>query len=276
MGNRRSPRYTRGVNGDTNLWFSLVSAVGMIVVAAVAATLWLRASRLGWRLLWAGAGLWAASVIVKFFIAAVINARVFEFLKANLPYAALLIAGALYVGLQSSLCEIGFTWWAAWRWPQLGRDAKRALGVGIGAGAFEAFLLGTAGLIAVLAALGNVANTEAIRANINQAAAVTPLFWLVGPAERIIAILVHTSSRALVLLGTVYRRPMMVFCGFLIFTLLDGVAGAVHVAGNLGTYSLWWIELGLLPFAIISIPILKWCASRWPDSEEASGPSENP
>ena len=71
-----------------------------------------------------------------------------------------------------------------------------------------------------------------------------------------IAILVHASSRALILLGITSRRPLMVFWGFLIFTLLDSVPGAAYAVGMVGTVSLWWFELALLPFALVSVPIL--------------------
>jgi hypothetical protein len=77
-----------------------------------------------------------------------------------------------------------------------------------------------------------------------------------------------------VLLGAVHVRLIMIFWGFLIFTCIDGIATAVHIAGNFGTYSVWWIELALLPFAIVSIPILKWCCSHWGASQEASEPQE--
>ena len=59
----------------------------------------------------------------------------------------------------------------------------------------------------------------------------------------------------------------MVFGGFLIFTLLDGIAGASHVSGKIGHISMWWIELAILPFALISIPILKWIHVGWSNEE---------
>ena len=96
--------------------------------------------------------------------------------------------------------------------------------------------------------------------------AVTPLFWLVAPVERISAVLVHASSRALVLLGLTYRRPMLVVWGFCIFALLDSVAGAAQLSGRIGTFSLWWVELAILPFGLISVPILRWCVEHFPST----------
>ncbi len=86
--------------------------------------------------------------------------------------------------------------------------------------------------------------------------------------------LVHASTRALILLGLTYRKPMMVFWGFWIFALLDSIAGAAQLSGRLGTFSLWWIELAILPFALISVPILRWCSRCFPS--KAMEPEETP
>lgn len=261
------------MNGNTNLYLALISAIGMMVVAAVAVVYWRRVSGLGWNWLWVGAGLWAVAVAVKIVIAILSNEAVIGFLKEQLPQPLFIVFGALYLGLESSLCEIGLTWLAVLKWRQLGHDADRAIGVGVGAGAFEAFLLGMAMLIGLVAMLAHVQGADAMRSALDQGAATTPLFWLVAPAERIIAVLCHASSRALVLLGAVHRKPLMIFWGFLLFTLLDGLAGAAHISGAMGKVSTWWIELALLPFALVSIPILKWCRARWAASD-SSQPNE--
>jgi hypothetical protein len=145
----------------------------------------------------------------------------------------------------------------------MGADAHRAIAIGFGAGAFEAFLLALAAAVAVAVAMSGLEQAKALRDQFDIAAQTTPLFWLVASAERITAILCHASSRALVLLGVVSRRPWMVFSGFAIFTILDGIVTAAHLTGRLGSISLWWFELAILPMALISIPILRWCYSQW-------------
>ena len=103
----------------------------------------------------------------------------------------------------------------------------------------------------------------------------TPLLWLVGPVERVIAILCHTSSRALVLLGVARGRWFWPFSGgFLIMTAIDAVASYVHLAGLMGQVSVWWIELALAPAALLSIPILVWCIRKWPEPTTASAEKE--
>jgi hypothetical protein len=167
---------------------------------------------------------------------------------------------------------MGITLLAALIWRQLGRDAGRAIAVGVGAGAFEAFLLGI-GPVATAVALMFVKGPEMdrVREQLETIAATTPIYWLAAPVERIVAILCHASTRALIILGVVHKKYLFVFGGFLLFTLLDGIVGALHVAGMVGTISLWWIELAILPFGIVSVPILVWCYRRWP--EQAPDPS---
>ncbi|MGD0654996.1 MAG: YhfC family glutamic-type intramembrane protease [Thermoguttaceae bacterium] len=246
-----------------NLLVYFPSSLGMMLVGAVAVIYWKRTSHACFCWFWIGAGLWTVAVAVKVVCALASNAAVIGFLKHNLPYPLLVACGGLFLGIESSLCEMGFTLLAVWIWRQLGREAGRAIAVGVGAGAFEAFLLGAGALVTALVAIAGLPAAEQIGQELSKAAATTPLFWLIGPTERIIAILCHASSRALILLGVANRRFAMVFWGFVIFTSIDGIAGAAHVSGKLGTFSVWWIELAILPFALISVPILRWCYRHW-------------
>lgn len=91
----------------------------------------------------------------------------------------------------------------------------------------------------------------------------TPLVFLVAPVERIIAILCHTSSRTLVVFSVVRKKQIYFWAGFLIMTAIDAIAGYAHLAGYVNAVSTWFIELALLPFAIVSIPIIKWCIKNW-------------
>lgn len=246
-----------------NVAISLIPAVGMMMVASAAVIYWYHVSKLQPRWFWVGAGLWTVAMALKIVCSLLTNKAAIGFMKESLSYPLMVLGGGLFLGIQSSLFEIGLTLLAVLIWRQLGRDATRAIGIGTGAGAFEALLLGMASFVAILAYLSRLPGTEKMREGIDAVAAATPCFWLLGPIERMIAILVHASSRALVLLGVTKRRHMLVFWGFLIFTLLDGVAGAVLVSGKIGKISRWWPELAFLPFALISIPILRWCYARW-------------
>jgi hypothetical protein len=257
---------------NTNLYWLLVSAGGMMLVALAAVVYWRQFTRLQLRWFWVGVALWIIAVAVKMITAILGLVPFFEFLKERLPHAGYVAAGGIVGGLQSSLCEIGLTLIAAAIWPQLGRDAERAIGIGVGAGAFEAFLLGFTVLLSVLVALSGVKGTEALRTELEQGLG-TPLVWLAPTAERVIAILCHASTRALVILGVVHRRPWMVLWGFVIFTYIDAVATSAHLSGKMGSMSVWWIELAILPAALVSIPILYWCYAKWRQPGAASLPA---
>ncbi len=250
-----------------DLWPLFASGFGMMIVAVVAVVLWQRIARVQIRWYWVGAGLWTVAVAMKVVCALLSNAPVLSTLK-GLPHPLYVALGALFVGVQSSVFEMGLTLMAVLVWRQLGRDAGRAITIGVGAGAFEAFLLGMAPVVATTVALTVVQGPEMDKAKAQLAAlaATTPLFWLIGPVERTIAILCHASTRALILLGVSKKRYLLIVWGFLLFTLLDGVAGGVHVAGLMGKISIWWIELAILPFAVVSLPILIWCHRRWPEA----------
>lgn len=262
-----------------NVITALVSSVGMLVVAGIAVIYWRRVSGLQFRWFWVGAGLWTVAVILKGLLSGPLTNWMAGWLfKAGRPYAFRVLGGGLFIGLESSLFEIGLTFFAVLLWRTLGRDADRAIGIGLGAGAFEAILLGIGGLVSIAASTTAIPGLESPIKDVAAAAAATPLVWLVSPVERAIAIVCHTSSRALVLVGTAYRKPMMVVSGFLIFTLTDGIGGAVLVlmSGNVGNISLWWIELAILPCALVSLPILRWCHLRWGASARGLNRNEVP
>jgi hypothetical protein len=242
----------------------LVPGLGMMLVGVLAFFYWHRRSGAKARWFWVGVGLWTLAVALKFASAILINPPIIGFLKRVLTYPGYVACGGLYAGIHSSIFEMGFTILAGMIWRQLGKDSARAIAVGVGAGAFEAFLLGLVAAAGVAAVLLGVPGTEEAAKLLDPQQSLTQVLWLVGPAERVIAVLVHASTRALILLGLTYHRPMMVFWGFWIFALLDSIAGAAQLSGRLGAFSLWWIELALLPFALISIPILQWCIAHFP------------
>jgi uncharacterized membrane protein YhfC len=256
------------MNADPDMILWLVPGLGMILVAAAAVMYWRRVSRVAMKWFWVGAGLWIVAVVLKVICVLLTNDAVLGYLRQNLSYPLWLTASGLFAGIQSSFFEIGLTFFAVLVWRQLGQDAERAIAIGVGAGAFEAVLLGIASLGSVLAVMSGIAGTETIGAQVGAVAARTPLFWLVAPTERVIAILAQASSRALVLLGVTARKPLMIIGGIVIFTLLDSVTGVVHISGKLVSLNMWWVELALLPFGLVSLPILRWCSVRWGQGEE--------
>jgi hypothetical protein len=95
----------------------------------------------------------------------------------------------------------------------------------------------------------------------------TPLLWLVGPVERLIAIAAHTAARVLVLQSVARRRWLGFWGGFAWLSLLDLLAGVALLSGMTKSSSLWWVELMLFPFGVLSIPLTRYAITHWPKSE---------
>lgn len=240
-----------------NLWLHAIPGLGMVLIAFVSVVFWRRSSNVGLRWFWVGAALWTVAVAVKVGVGLLANPSVVGWLKSTLPHAGFIVWGSLYVGAFSSLCEIGLTALAVKLWPRLGQKADEAIAVGIGAGAIEAFLLGIAALVAVAIAASSGAESEEVRRQMATAQATVPLFWLLGPVERLLALLAHVGCRALVLTGAVRRRIGMLAAGFLLFMAVDSIAGAYHLSG--AKVSLWWVELAILPFSVVGLLVARWC-----------------
>jgi len=238
---------------------SLMNLVGVAFVFG-----WKAWSHTQWRWFLVGAAIWTVGVALKFLCAYFLNEPTLEGLKASLPHIAYVAAGSIYVGLLTGVFEIGITLLACLIWRSMAREPNRAVAVGVGAGAFEAILLGLLPLVSVLAIVVGVQGSEQMAAGISRLAAVTPVLWLVGPVERVLAILCHTSSRALVLLGVARRRWSFFWYGFGIMTAIDAIAGVAYLTGALGQISTWWIELAIAPFALAGLPIIAWCLRNWP------------
>jgi len=242
---------------------NLITGPAMILVALASVLYWRARSRALWCWFWVGAGVWAIGVALKVGCALLANGPVLQGLEKSLPATWYLVGGALYVGLLTGVFEIGVTLGLALYWRKMAADAPRAVAVGVGAGAFEALLLGLGGVaFAVLLVSGKA--PDVLVAQGSQLLAVTPLAWLTGPVERLIAILCHTSSRALTLLTVATGRWRYFWWGFALMTVLDGIAGLFLLSGQMTKIPVWWIELAIVPAAAVSVPIIRWCVSHWP------------
>ncbi len=244
---------------------TLISGAGMVLVVAASVLYARRKLNMGWRWLWAGAAVWTVGVALKFACGFALNKPVLHALKAGLPAAAYLPVAAVYIGLLTGVFEIAVTLAAAFIWRKMAAEAARAVGVGVGAGAFEALLLGLVSL-GTGAWLATGTAPEGVVAPTGAVTLLTAVAWLCAPVERVVAILCHTSSRALTLLTVATGRWRYFWLGFAMMTAIDGIAGYFLLSGKVGTLSTWWIELAIVPFGLVSVPLISWCVHRWPTS----------
>jgi uncharacterized membrane protein YhfC len=250
------------------MYLYLLEGFSMLAVALFAAFFWRQRTHADWRWFWIGAAIWIAGVAGKLIWSVLLNPVLLGAIKGYGPDAAYLFLGALYLGINSAVWEIGVTALAARRWRNMTRNADRAAGVGVGAGAFEAGLLGIAVMISVVVAMFDGPGAQEVRDSIVQQSGHAPLAWFADPVERVIAILLHTSTRMLVLLAVVQRRRELFWYGFGLFAFADGIAGFVILSEALTTYSRWWLEFALLPVVVVSLAIIAWCYRHWPTVDD--------
>lgn len=226
-----------------------------------------------WRWFWAGAGLWTVGVALKCAIALPLNHVFFD--KNGHAVGWKLCIGSVYCGLMTGVFEIGVTLAAALIWRRLAAEPARAVAVGLGAGAFEALLLGLGASVGSLVALAS-GQTELALKNLAGIGAHTPLLWLAGPVERAISILAHTAARVFVLRAVAGRRWLGFWAGFSWLSAIDLLAGAALLTGMTTSCSLWLIELMILPFGVLSVPLTRWAVRRWPTTTASANDSEPP
>jgi uncharacterized membrane protein YhfC len=231
----------------------------MMLVAIASVWFWRQRTGVPWRWFWLGAVLWTVAVAVKFGISIPLSDPLLRGLKSSLPYWSYLAVGAIYGGVLTGITEVLFTFIAALIWPRMAATAPRAIAVGVGAGAFEAALLAIGAAVATFVAGVGVA---------------TWFGALVPAIERVIAILCHVASRTLALMAVASRRWILFCYGFLLLSGIDAVAMYLHLSGQLNTISFWTAEAMIAPFALVSIPITRWCIRHWPAEPNPSARNE--
>jgi hypothetical protein len=233
----------------------------MILVGVLAVWLCKRRFKPQWRYFIIGGALWTCGVTLKFAWAFLLNAPIFSILQESFSPTVSTIIGALYIGLLTGVFEIGVTVIAARQWRSLTANASRGIAVGIGAGAAEAISLGIAVLVPAMF-WPNVVSSRPED--------VILLTILLPVTERVLALLCHTASRAAVLFAAATRKVRWAFAGFALLTGVDVVAGVFLLHKGPTRISTWYLELALVPFALISIGYLIMIIKRWPPSTSPS------
>jgi len=247
--------YSSSLNSSTLLTGKLMALVGILAI-----WVWRWRSHVPWKYFLIGAVIWAVGVALKFAWALGLNEPIIGAIRGVMPSGAALVTSAIYIGLLTGVFEIGVTVVAAKQWSSLARDAGRGLAVGIGAGAVEAVVLG------VICSLSAVLKPEAVA---------TSSLSVVPATERLLALLCHASSRAMVLFAVATRRWRWAWGGFFLLTGVDVVAGAFLLFKERTALNPWILELALMPLALISILVLVILVRRWPEGRVQRGKSRD-
>ncbi len=255
---------------------SIIVSSLLVFIVSIGLTVWTKRKycyAMKW--IWLGGGIWLAGIALKFGFSALANSPILFWLQDMLKYEWYLGLGSLYIGVLTGIFEIGITLMFALLIRKMTINPSRAIGIGVGAGAIEAVMIGLSQIAnAVYALTGGRGSGDILNA-VSAAAELNPLFFLLAPVERVIAILCHASSRVLTLYAVARKNCWYFVIGFLLMTGLDAVAGYAHLSGLLSRASAWWIELAILPFAVISVPLMRWCVSHWPLPDNRQTPPEH-
>ena len=184
----------------------------------------------------------------------IISTALLDTLQNHLPNSLYLALGSGYIGLLTGITEPVVILAAGLLWRQLAYDARRAVGIGLGAGAFEAAYLG---LIAIVASHDMIGSQAGFGISV----------W-VPVAERLICIPCHAAVRAMTLYTVATGRWPWFWGGFAIFSAMDSIAGFYHLTND--SMNSWLIELCFLPFSVMSVLLLRYLWQHWPPQANKS------
>jgi hypothetical protein len=159
-----------------------------------------------------------------------------------------LALGSGYIGLLTGITEPIVTLVVGLLWRRLVGDGRRAVGIGLGAGAFEAVYFGLMALVASQDMIGSQAGFG--------------ISVLILVAERLILIPCHAAVRVMTLYAIATRRWLWFWGGFAIFTAMDTIAGFYQLT-NL-TMNPGLLEFSFLPFSVLSVLLVRHLWLHWP------------
>lgn len=227
----------------------------LVGLSAAAITKWVL--RIQWRWIGCGALLWAIAFAEKFGLDCSLNGPALNALQKHLPNPLYLALGSSYIGLQTGYTEVVVTLVAGLLWRRLAFDVRRAIGIGLGAGAFEAVYFGLMAIVAI--------------GEISSAQAGFGVSAFVPAVERLIVIPCHAAVRAMTLYTVATGRWSWFWGGFVMFSVMDGIAGYYHLSNTVHTINPWLIELSFLSFPLISILLLQYLWRHWPTTTRQGG-----
>lgn len=242
-------------------WRELVPLASGPLMFAVGATsmllVWWRWG-ITWRILGAGAALWAVSVALKLAFAMVASQPVARWLHAALTkfWADPLFWS--YVGLLTGIFECGiflvvasFIKRSHWSW-------REAVALGVGFGAIEAMALGLVSGLSM--------NSTGPWASLTTGSEV-----LVPAFERLLALIIHVASVVMILHALIARQWRWFAASFVCKSAVDTVAAWLLLSGTSLRTSPWMMEwICIAPFALISVGALFHLRRVWTDMKMAS------
>lgn len=243
----------------------LLTGIGMMAVALVTVIYWKVRQRVLWRLFAWGALAWIVGVSVKV-VVALPGQTIISTARDNLPKYIAEPLLWLYTGLLTGVFECGATLVFAYIKKIRSANYKGVVAFGLGFGAVEAFLVGVVSFVIVLLVILIPDKLpekmiEAITTGSN-----SPLIIPAPIVERITAILLHAFSCVLIVYAVRTRAWKWFWISFWYKTVVDGIAGLMHLENlltDITTLGMWIVELVFLPFGLVGLWGLLAFRKRW-------------
>lgn len=237
----------------TTLHFA--SGAGMIFVAIAVVVGWKVRHRVSWMFFLWGALAWIAGVTLKG-IAAIPNEIVIGSVRGFLPNFLAEPLLWIYIGLLTGVFESGAVLGVTLLRRVRAATWQEALGLGLGFGAIEAFILGVVSLLLVLVfVLVPPEEIPPVLQPMAPAEGITGLLTIPAPiVQRVTAILVHGCACLLIIYAVQRRAWSWFWVSFGYKTLVDAIAACFHLTcglENLTPLEVWGIELVFMPFGVI-------------------------
>jgi hypothetical protein len=249
-------------------------AIAVLVVIILASLIGRRAARMPLPWLAVGLAVFLASAIVGVLINQTFSLRILPWLAQNLSQVPFMVIATPYLVIVLALSLIGVVYLAGYTWLGLVRTGGRALAIGIGVAGGRIIRAAAEGLYAYVQLGSGRQGSASQLVEMVLSISRTPWASLISLVEPGLDLLCTTAACMLALLAVAKPRGRL-FGAALLLTMGINLLGTVMaLAGLSARISLWWMELYILPFAIASLLIIRWCLLRWPSPPEALAPAE--
>jgi len=217
-----------------------------------------------WRWFGAGVGVRLAAAVLTLAGVLVYHFTIRGALDDALTYSHYLVVDSGVIGVASGIAMILALCFAGLVFRGARASASNAIALGVGAGASETLLSALVTVMGTGLLFGGSPKSGKWMLQLAYDTTLTPLLTLVEPAKFTCVILCLMAASGLTLMAIAARRWGLLFAAALLATGFYAALGATPVWALDGAASKWWIVCGALPFAIVSVLVVRWCLREWP------------
>jgi hypothetical protein len=226
-----------------------------------------------WRWFAAGAVARVAAALFALVLVLVYHFTLRAPFEDSLSYAQYLVVDSGVMGIASGIAAAMVFLLAGLVLRGSRASAANGIALGVGAGAGETLVSSAVTIVGTGLLFGGSPKSERWMLQLAYDTALTPLLPLVEPVKFACVVLCLMAASGLCVMATATRRWGLLFGAFLLLAGLYAALGATRVWTLDGAVSKWWTLSGALPFAAVSVLVVRRCLRDWP---RAVAPHEAP